>query len=272
LSILLSGYYPEGIVFVADKNATIHYKTSLGPKKYVEPSATKVLSWPRHRAVVGFVGLLQLAGLSLDDWMRIFIAEHRDLKNINAVANDLKDSIEHDFKQDHPSGSDVSQMQMVIHLGGFKEVDGIHVPAMYHIHNHHGIDERTGKYSPAERNFVVSDQFRESFLTWPNPEDYPLRVRERLQIQIDQVRFTWFQNGANLGAFTIFTQFIWHALHDIERAGFGPKSGGIDSRIAFCSMVVEVFGAYFTYHYSPEDRAVGGGVDYGYVPWPKSFP
>jgi len=66
MSILLSGYYPEGIVFAADKNATITYVRSSGQKRHVEPTATKVLSWPYRKAVVGFVGLGTLVGLELD--------------------------------------------------------------------------------------------------------------------------------------------------------------------------------------------------------------
>jgi len=110
MSILLSGYYPEGIVFVADKNATIYYGSALGNRKYVEPIVTKVLSWPRQNAVVGFVGLGSLAGLPLDEWMRGFIASTRDFKDINRLAKKLKDTIQKDFGKDYPEGTDVSDL------------------------------------------------------------------------------------------------------------------------------------------------------------------
>jgi hypothetical protein len=58
-------------------------------------------------------------------------------------------------------------------------------------------------------------------------------------------------------------------LIKIKEAGFAANTIGIDARIAFCRMSVELFGLYFTHNYFPEDRAVGGGSDVAYIPWPK---
>ena len=98
MSILLSAYYPEGMVFVADKNATITYE-GLG-RKHVEPTATKALAWPFQKAIVGFVGLGRLAGgLTMDEWMRVFIAETREFDDIDKAANKLRDRIQEDFDE-----------------------------------------------------------------------------------------------------------------------------------------------------------------------------
>jgi hypothetical protein len=94
MSILLSAYYPEGIVYVADKNMTILHNSQSGVRKYVEPG-TKVLSWPHKRAIVGYVGLGQLAGYSLDEWLRIFIAETRDFSDIRRLAQKLRNKIQY---------------------------------------------------------------------------------------------------------------------------------------------------------------------------------
>ena len=268
MSILLSAYYPEGIVFVADKNATIVYSGSAGPSRHVEPTATKVLAWPRNRAIVGYVGLGTLAGLTLDEWMRQFIAKFREFDSIEELAKRLRDLVQSDFDQDYPPGSNITTALLVIHLGGFAQLEGTHVPVMYHVWNHGTIDPRTGNYPPGEPQFQLADAFHDSFMTWPEPHDYPLRVRSRLQNQIDEARFTWFQNGANLGAFYIFTSFVWRSLHEIRDAGFAAHPEGLASRVAFCKMAVEVFGSYFTHHYLPADRVVGGGVDAVYLPWP----
>ena len=270
MSILLSAYYPEGIVFVADKNATISHIPSMGSKRYVEATATKVLSWPRQKAIIGFVGLGMLAGLPLYEWMRVFIASTRNFKDIAKLAYKLKDAIQQDFQIDYPDGTDISDCQLIIHLGGFIKKQGVHVPVMFHIWNHAGIDTKTGRYPPGERRFNISEDVKGSFETWPNPDDYPKRVRNRLQNMIDERRYFWFNNGAYIGAFNVFKDFIWQALQLIQDAGFAKRYKEIGARVAFCKMAVEVFGAYFTHHYFPEDRLVGGGIDVAYIPWPEN--
>jgi hypothetical protein len=268
MSILLSGYYPEGIVFAADKNATITYGTS-GEKRHVEPTATKVLSWPHRRAVVGFVGLGRLVGLGLDEWMRVFIAGNRDFDNFDSLAENLRQKIQEDFDQEYTMDMDVSDAHLVVHLGGFTRKHNVPVPQMHCIWNYGPIDPRTGQYPPAQRTFNLCESVEASFKQWPRPEDYPERVRERLQRMIDERRYFWFNNGANFAAFNVFKDAIWQALHVIQDAGFGPNVTGLGARVAFCKMAVEVFGSYFTHHYDPEDRAVGGGVDVAFIPWPE---
>jgi hypothetical protein len=269
VSILLSGYYPEGIVFAADKNATITHLSENMQKRYVESSATKVLCWPHCKAIVGFVGLGTLAGLDLDEWMRTFIAGHRDFDDIDSLANELKGTIQHDFDIDYSEGTDISEAHLVIHLGAFDMKQGIPVPVMYHIWNHGEIDGRTGDYPPAQRTFDLSEDVERDFMQCPSPEDYPQRVQQRLQRMVDERRYLWFSNGANIGAFQVFRDFIWHALYSIQDAGFAPKIEGLAARVAFCKMAVEVFGSYFTHHYDPNERIVGGGVDVVSIPWPE---
>lgn len=268
MSILLSAYYPEGIVFVADKNATITVKTPVGDRKFVEPTLTKVLAWPRQRAVVGFVGLASLAGYRMDEWLRVFIAGSRDFTDIDELAHTLRDRVQTDFQVDFPAGVDVSDKQLVFQLGGFKRVDNAPVPAMYHIWNHESISAK-GEYPPGQRGFQISEDIQRDFKGWPKPEDYPTRVRARLQNMVNERRYLWYSNGANLGAFLVFRDFVWHALHTIQDNGFAPQFTGLGARIAFCKMAVELFGSYFTHHYFPEDRVVGGGADVAAISWPE---
>jgi hypothetical protein len=265
MSILLSGYYPEGIVFAADKNATIKYGSE---KRHVEPTATKVLSWPHRKAVVGFVGLGTLAGLNLDEWMRIFIAGNLDFEDFDSLAESLRRKIQQDFSEEYTTDTDVSDAHLVVHLGGFTRKENVPVPVMYHIWNHGDINPRTG-YPNAQRKFCLREDVEALFQEWPNPEDYPVQVRQRLQGMIDERRYFWFNNGANIAAFNVFKDAIWQALHVIQDAGFRPKATGLGARVAFCKMAVEVFGSYFTHHYDPEERVVGGGVDVACIPWPE---
>jgi hypothetical protein len=272
MSILLSAYYPEGIVFVADKNATITYRTPAGERKYVEPTATKVLSWPWRRAIAGFVGLGHLAGHTMDEWMRVFIAGSHEFDDICTLAAGLKARIQDDFRKDFSPNADLSNAQLVIHLGGFTVKEETAVPVMYHIWNHGSVDPKTGEYPPGERTFQISEDIERDFTTkgWPSPEDYPTRIRHRLQNMINERRYLWYNNGANIGAFQIFRDHIWHALYAVQDRGFGPPASGLGARVAFCKMAVEAFGSYFTHNYYPEDRVVGGGVDAAHIPWPES--
>lgn len=266
MSILLSAYYPEGIVFVADKNATITHVPS--GKKHVEPTATKVLAWPFQNAIVGFVGLGRLSGgLTMDEWMQIFIAETREFDKIDKVAYKLRDRIQEDFDKDYLASSDIRKNHLVIHFGGFAKRDGVQTPVMYHIFNHGEIDPQLG-YPPAERNFKISEDISRDFCSQLKLDDYPDSVRSWLENMIKSGRYKWYNNGANLAAFNTFKDVIWHSLRALQDAGFAPQSSGLNQRVAFCRMAVEVFGSFFTNYYLPEERAVGGGVDAVYIPWP----
>ncbi len=266
MSILLSSYYPEGIVFVADKNATITQIPS--GKKHVEPTATKVIAWPFQKAVVGFVGLGRLAGrLPMDEWMRIFIAETRVFDDIGRIAHKLRDRIQEDFDKDYPMATDIRKNHLVIHLGGFTTKNGTQTPVMYHIWNHGDIDPNTG-YPVAERNFKISEDIEENFRSQTKSNNYPVGVRDWLQSKVNDEGYQWYNNGANLAAFNTFKHVIWHSLRALQVEGFAPNSSGLNQRIAFCKMAVEVFSSFFTHYYPPEERAVGGGVDTVYIPWP----
>jgi hypothetical protein len=265
MSILLSAYYPEGIVFVADRNATITQVPS--GRKHVEPTATKALAWPDNRAVVGFVGLGRLAGnLTMDEWMRIFIAETRQVNDIDIIADRLRNRIQEDFNKDYPESTDIRRNHLIIHLGGFAMRARIETPVMYHIWNHGDIDPLAGGYPDADRNFRKSEDIERDFKSQLSPNNYPAKVKTWLQ---DQNDYQWYNNGANLPAFNTFKNVIWNSLKALVQAGFAPRSTGLDQRTAFCKMAVEVFGSFFSNYYPPEERAVGGGVDVVSIRWPE---
>ena len=268
MSILLSAYYPEGIVFVADKNITVTVNTLNGMRKYVEPTGTKVLSWPNSKAIIGFVGLASLAGLPLEEYLRIFIASTRDFNDIDQLANQLRDQIQVDFTEDFAT-KEVDDKQLIFHLGGFSKKDIVIVAVLYHIWNCGTVDTQTGEYPPGERIFKVTEDIETTFKKWPNPEDYPQKFRTRLQNMVDENRYLWFNNGFNLGAFNLFKDIVWQALCFLQNTPFALETSGINTRVAFCRMAVELFGSYFTYHKYPEDRIVGGGSEAVYIPWPE---
>ena len=180
MSILLSGYYPEGIVFAADKNATVTVVSGTRVHRWVEPSLSKVLAWPGRRAAVGFVGVAFLAGLPMDEWLRVFVAGTRDFTDLSEVASELQVAVQRDFRAEFSASEDHTELQLILHLGGFIKQNGHHVPAMFHIWNHGPVDPKTGFYPTAERSFSLSEDFERSFRQhWPG-DQYPREVRQRL--------------------------------------------------------------------------------------------
>lgn len=268
MSILLSAYFPEGIVFAADRNATVVVQTGTQSHRWVEPTLTKVLSWPNHRAAVGYVGVAILAGLQMDEWLRVFIAGTRGFGNVDDLATELRDRVQADFRQDYGPGADLASLQLVLHLGGFADRKGTPVPVMCHVWNHGPIDPQTGHYPTATRDFQISEDFERDFRRyWPG-HAYPEAARERLDELLSRQQFLWYNNGLNIGAFNVFKGFLWRSLNAIREAGFADQATGLAARAAYCKMAVEVFGAYYTHHYLPMNRGVGGGVDVVQLPWP----
>lgn len=268
MSILLSTYWTEGIVFSADRNATIIYRSQKQKqlKQCVDVgSATKVLAWPRKTAVVGFIGLGSLAGLSMDEWIRQFIVSTRDYDGIDSLARQLRDSIQKDWDYDHPSSKDISLAGLIVHLGGFRSDQNVVVPAMYLITNVPGLKERGG-YPDPTTDFTVSDQIAGHMTNWG--VTYPSGVRDKIA-QIEQRGdLLWFNNGYMYRAFNVFKGALWQALRVLRTEAMLEPNPTMKDRIAFTEMAVRVFGLFFEHHFVPEQRAVGGGADTEWIPWP----
>lgn len=99
MSILLSAYFEEGIVFAADKNLSRIVK---GVETYVSGQTEKIIPWPYKKAVVGYCGLAELAGLNMAEWLRQYIASNRMFNDIDELAEDLRNKIQEDFDADFP--------------------------------------------------------------------------------------------------------------------------------------------------------------------------
>jgi len=268
MSILLSAYFKEGIVFAADKNATLYFGEEKIRQDVEVGQLTKVFTWPFEKAVVGFVGLGVLAGLEMDEWMRLFISKTRDFDDLDELARELRNEIQRDFDKEYSGPSDVSKEGLIIHLGGFVHQSHIKIPAMYLISNVSGLDKTVsgGGYKKAVRKFSVSDQMKKLFKNLK--EKYPERVRPRI-IEMEQERelYTWFNNGAWYGVFNIFKQKLWESLQMLRGMEILPENPDLMDRVAYCRMAVRMFGGFFEHFYLPHERVVGGGVDSGSIPW-----
>lgn len=265
MSILLSVYFREGIVFAADKNATLVYPSGITDVEVGK--FTKVLAWPYRKAVVGWCGLGCLAGFPTDDRLRLFIAAHREFDDLDRLAEDLTASIQADFDKDHPSNPPPDGSGLIIHLGGYKLVDGHTVPAMYHIHN--VSTDGKGGYGPPIRLFQRSEDVKREFDRW-GPSDYPGRTRERLGEMLDQRDHSlWFNNGAGYPIFNVLKGYLWAGLSHLRKAGYLPAPS-LASWDAYCRMAVNLYGSWYEEHHLPQHRAVGGGFDSVSIPWPNT--
>jgi len=271
MSILLSAYFPEGIVFAADKNVTLLYESADGvAQQDVEEGATvKVVPWACRRAVVGYCGLGQLACLPLAEWMRQFAAKTRDFDDLTELASQMRDAIQHDFDRDYPKDVSIDQAGLIVHLGGFRYENGIAVPAMYYISNVPGFDE-CGRYSNPTRQFSEpSDELRTKVVNVGSEQ-----FRQWVEDFYSEGKLLWFNNGLYFPAFNVFKESLWQALTALRSipCNFLPDAPTLDDRLAYCKMAVELFGSFFRHHFLPSYRSVGGGVDAEWVAWPEKEP
>ncbi len=270
MSILLSAYFPEGIVFAADRNVSLIANTTGSLYQDVEIGATtKVIPWPRRRAVVGYCGLGYLADLTMEEWMRQFVAQTRDFDNLTTVATQLQELIQRDFDKDYPEEANIDGAGLIVHLGGFRYENGTPVPAMYLISNIPGFDQR-GNYRNAVRNFVEPSDEMQKFAIksdLKSPSDY----KPWLEGIYQNKDLVWFTNGLHFPAFNVFKDTLWGALNAIRDFEIMPllSAPSLEDRVAYCAMSVELFGSFFRHHTYPRYRSVGGGVDAECIPWPE---
>lgn len=267
MSILLSAYFPEGIVFAADKNVTLLYLIPDGIDRDVEVgAATKVIPWARRRAVVGYCGLGHLAGLTVEEWMRQFAAQTRDFDDLATVATQMRELIQRDFDRDYPEGANIDRAGLIVHLGGFRYEDGIAVPAMYLVSNVPGFDE-SGKYGKPRRQFHGPSDELHTKISNVGVKNF----RSWLEQHYREGNLVWFNNGLLFPAFNVIKEGLWRILIALRNWEYTPlpKMPSLEDRVAYCKMSIELFDSFFRHHFQPRYRSVGGGVDAEWVPWPE---
>jgi hypothetical protein len=259
MSILLSLYVKDGIVFAADKNVTLSDAKS-GQQTVLEGDLTKVLLWPNRKAVIGFVGLAELEDLSMDDWLRLFISETRDFQHLKDVADLLCERLQAKVPKSKP--------HLLMHLGGFELIAGIHTPMLYLITNVIGLAPK-GDYQETSPIFNVTEDLKSRFEGYKNPSKYPDEVRKRFAEMEERDHFQWFNNGTRYDAFNTFKGALFAALRAIREIDDPKTPYTLSDWIIYAKMAVELHGSYFRNAYVPDKRVVGGGADVCYIPWPE---
>lgn len=255
MSILLSLITNRGIVFAADKNMT---ELSTQGMYIVESALTKVLMWPKRRAAIGFIGLAEIEGLLMDEWLRIFIAETRNFEQLWKVAKDLCDKLEEAFAA-KPLPRSMSD-GLMIHLAGFEDFNGVSVPVMYIVTNFEGLTD-SGGYTSVLGYFKVTEDIRDKIINAKLL--YPSQVAK----YFERNNFIWFVNGARYDAFNVFKDTLLPAFKEVHRKLKKGSSFDLKNWEAYAKIAVDLYGSYFKYELPPSDRVVGGGVDTVTIPW-----
>jgi hypothetical protein len=166
---------PAGLLFGADRNITTTVllqssaTTTLVTGQSERP---KVLKWPNHEVIVGYIGQARLAGKPTDQWLYSFIGRHLQFKNLQELADALTadlNGLVHTFPNE----------SMVLHLGGFEMDNGQWRPKIYFIRNTTGLTPKGGyimgtKFDCSEEisdpkyfGATPGNQIRAA-LAWPN--------------------------------------------------------------------------------------------------------
>lgn len=130
---------PDGLLFGADRNITTSLSTGGGRTiASGQSQRPKVLKWPNHELVIGYVGRAEVGGVATDEWLYDFIGRnlladrgqpsHSDLEQLT---DELRSRLEFDISR---QGS-VGDSPMVLRLGGFVEDTGQWKPEVWQIRN-----------------------------------------------------------------------------------------------------------------------------------------
>jgi hypothetical protein len=89
----------------------------------------KVLKWPNHELIVGYVGQAELECKVTDVWLYSFIGRNLTFPDMDTLAEALRAELDVLFQT-----GDFDQ-PLIIHLGGFELVGGEWTPRIYFIRN-----------------------------------------------------------------------------------------------------------------------------------------
>ena len=246
MSILIVDFLPDGIVVAADRNVTARRGAVQGQEQQ-----RQVLKWPNAAAVVGYVGLADVADEPMDDWLTRFIGRHFAFTDLAEVAHALRD----EFEQARPARD--QNEPVTFHLASFEPGRDVAVlPRCWYITNS----------TPEGRNipWVVREELgrREVFGQFREAE-WQGRMAKFAQ---DLAPF-WFHQGIDLTIFNTLGAGVKAALKALVDAGFIAFPGQLRDWERFARFQVLTFSAYFEAYKRPYERAVGGGADVVSLPW-----
>jgi hypothetical protein len=263
VSIMVVQLVPEGLLFGADRNITTSLRRGNDVLATGQSLRPKVLKWPNHEIVVGYVGRATIGDEHTDEWLYDFIGRnlHSDLQQL---AHDLKDRLEFDL-----SGT-VADAPMVLHLGGFVEDAGQWKPQVWYIRN------SEAPYRNIKAEFDVSEEI---------PKYFSGKTGDQIQVDVEQraqaLQPFWFHQGYDLETFNTLDGALREGMRAIvqthpDRPHPHPDSLFFRDSLREWSnhlrMAILTYGAYFEAFYEPFQQFVGGGADVVWAARPQVPP
>ncbi len=263
MSILVVQLVPEGLLFGADRNVT----TTVREGEVVASGQTqqpKVLKWPNHEIVIGYVGRAEVNNQPTHEWLYEFIGRNLDCP-LQELAWTLKANLEVDL------AADVDAEPMILHLGGFVEDAGQWKPQVWFIRNVRGLDE-LGQPANLASEFDVSEEIDQPIYFGGRTGD---EIRALVDARARAWQPFWFHQGYDLGTFNMLDGVLRAGMRAIVESHPGKPHEFPDSLREWSQhlkMAVLAYGAYFAAFHEPFQQYVGGGADVVWAQWPSVPP
>lgn len=260
MSILVCEVLPIGIVLAADRNVTITSSDRQGNAiSQVQDLGSKILRWPKNRALLGYVGCATVRGQSMHDWLYDVMGDHIGFTDPEVVANDLRDRLQSEI-------GGPGAPRSIIQFATFARKGGTVVPEYWHVTNVHGITN--GEYDSPSETFLASERLLGFHL---REAASPQNIRQYLDTCAQQFQPFWFHQGIDLAVFNTITEAARQAFVYLHRAGCLAPPQSLQDWERHARMWVLTFGAYFEAFGAPGQRYVGGGADVLSIPWPEDL-
>jgi hypothetical protein len=259
VSILVVQLVPEGILFGADRNITAQRTMREGGEEIIVTGQTqrpKVLKWPNHELIVGYVGAAEVEGKPTDQWLYSFVGRNLFFSNLEALGRALTGELDALFRAGNFGGP------MIVHLGGFEQLAGEWTPRVHYIRNTTALHE-DGRYEVGV-GFDWSEELgREVYYGSKRGSE----IRASLRGQTFQ-----FRQGYDLGSYGLIDEALHQAIgviiHQHPRSPqLAPTT--VEEWSKHVAFKIHAYGAYFAAFYPPFQQYVGGGADVVWAHWPN---
>ncbi len=261
MSILLIEVVPQGIIFGADRNITRMGSREDQSVEYLgQYQRTKVLRWPKRKALAGYVGAGQIGGEPTDEWLYEFIGDNRDFTSIATLAESLRSQVERQRSLDE---GDSKARLLIIMLAGFEKRNDVWVPIIREVANYHKL--HTHIYDNVTKKFRIGDEVP---FSKENLSDVALR--ECLREAASRYAPFWIHQGQDLGTFNLLEAFLKDAFKLLCKTHPDhtlPQNLSDWERQVRMSILT--YAAYFQAYRETNEQLVGGGVDTICIPWPE---
>jgi hypothetical protein len=246
---------PAGILLGADRNVTSQVLLHGGHATTVltgQAQRPKVLKWPNHELIVGYVGQANLAGKPTEEWLYAFIGRHLQFNNLQEVADALTadlNSLFHAFPD----------QTLILHLCGFEMETGEAKPRIYFIRNTTALTT-TG-------NYVVGNQFDCSDEII-DPKYFGTKKGNQIRADLVPPAYFSFRQGYKLAAFNTIEVALRLAMNALVDGKLQPAATTLEQLAKQVKFQIHGYGAYFASFNSPLEQFVGGGADVVTATWP----